>query len=213
MPNRDLADIRNQYQKSVLDWQDLPDNPMAGLQMWLQEAISAKLYEPTAMTLATVDAQHQPHARVVLLKGVDAGLIFFTNYDSAKGQELAHNHRAAVTLFWPELERQIRVEGEVEPIDEAESNAYFYSRPVDSQLAASISQQSQVIVNREVLETAFTQAKTLAEQEPVDRPARWGGYRLVPSVMEFWQGRPNRLHDRLRWRWQDQGWVKERLAP
>lgn len=213
MPNRDLADIRNHYQKSALDWQDLPDNPMAGLQIWLQDAITASLYEPTAMTLATVDEQNQPHARIVLLKGIDAGLIFFTNYDSAKGQELANNNQAAVTLFWPELERQIRVEGEVEPIDEAESNVYFYSRPVDSQLAASISQQSQVIASREVLEMAFAQAKLRSEQEPLDRPDHWGGYRLVPNMMEFWQGRPNRLHDRLRWRWNGQEWLKERLAP
>lgn len=213
MPNRDLADIRNHYQKSVLDWDSLPAEPMDALQTWLQEAISAQLYEPTAMTLATVDAQGSPQARIVLLKGLDKGLLFYTNYDSAKGRALASHPQAAVVLFWPELERQIRVEGRVEIIEAIDSDTYFHSRPLDSQLAASISQQSQIIANREVLEQAFVSAKKRAERLPVTRPAYWGGYRLVPTYFEFWQGRPNRLHDRLSWQRSGETWTKARLAP
>jgi pyridoxamine 5'-phosphate oxidase len=213
MPNRDLANIRNHYQKDALAWDKLASDPMTSLKQWLQEAIDARLYEPTAMTLATVDDQGQPHARIVLLKGMDDGLLFYTNTLSAKGQELASHPNAALVFFWPELERQVRVEGVVSQVSAEQSDAYFHSRPQDSQLAASISQQSQVIADRHVLEDAFAVAKQTAEQQPITRPAHWGGYRLLATRFEFWQGRPNRLHDRLCWQATATGWIQERLAP
>ena len=214
MPNRDIANIRNHYQRDALDWAQLPENPMEALKKWLEQAILAKLYEPTAMTLATVDNVGNPHARIVLLKGIDHGLCFYTNYLSAKGQDLEYNHAAALVLFWPELERQIRIEGLVEKIDAIASENYFQSRPLDSQIAASISQQSQIIKDRDELEQLFDVAKEKSNHEPVKRPDHWGGYRLIPNSFEFWQGRPNRLHDRLQWQKKSGDiWMQQRLAP
>lgn len=214
MPNRNLADIRIHYQKDALDWDKLAADPLVNLQQWIDDAIAEKIYEPTAMMLATVDGHLQPHARVVLLKGLDTGLVFYTHYTGPKGQDLAHNPKAALTFFWPEMERQVRVEGMVEKVSSEQSDAYFASRPRDSQLGACASAQGQVVADRLELETHFAQVAEQFSGKPVQRPEHWGGYRLTPHRVEFWQGRPNRLHDRLVFKRDSQGnWVKERLAP
>lgn len=213
MPNRDLATIRNQYQRGALDWPQLNDNPIDALQQWINDAIHAQLLEPTAMVIASSDNEGQPHARVVLLKGLDAGLVFYTNYDSPKGQELASNPRAACTFFWPELERQVRIEGSVSKVSDDASDIYFASRPRDSQLAACASRQGQVIAHRDALENSFAQIAAQFANQDIPRPANWGGYRLTPTRFEFWQGRPNRLHDRLVFRLENSTWLHERLSP
>ncbi len=214
MSNHNLADIRIHYQKDVLDWDKLTNDPLVNLQQWLGDAIESGLYEPTAMTLATVDQNQQPHSRIVLLKDLDTGLVFYTHYTSAKGNEMAQNPKAALTFFWPEMERQVRVEGKVEKLSAEQSDRYFASRPRDSQLGACASAQGQVVANRHALEAHFNQIAAEFAGKPVPRPEHWGGYRLIPHRFEFWQGRPNRLHDRLVFQQQSQGgWTKERLAP
>ncbi len=214
MPNRNLADIRIHYQKDALDWDKLARDPFINLQQWINDAIADQLYEPTAMLLATSDQEQQPHARIVLLKELDSGLVFYTHYTGPKGQELAHNPKAALTFFWPEMERQVRVEGLVEKVSAEQSDRYFASRPRDSQLGACASAQGQVVADRAELEANFAQVATQFAGQAVQRPAHWGGYRLVPHRFEFWQGRPNRLHDRLVFKRQsDASWATERLAP
>jgi pyridoxamine 5'-phosphate oxidase len=214
MPNRNLADIRIHYQKDALDWDKLAADPLVNLQRWINDAIADKRYEPTAMMLATVDAAQQPHARVVLLKELDIGLVFYTHYTGPKGLELAHNPKAALTFFWPEMERQVRVEGVVEKVTSEQSDRYFASRPRDSQLGACASAQGQVVADRAELEAHFARVAEHFAGKPVQRPDHWGGYRLLPHRFEFWQGRPNRLHDRLVFKRDSQGiWAKERLAP
>lgn len=214
MPNRNLADIRIHYQKDALDWDKLAANPLENLQHWINDAISAQCYEPTAMILATTDSEHQPHARVVLLKGLDSGLVFYTHYTGPKGVELADNPKAALTFFWPEMERQVRVEGIVEKVSTEQSDRYFSSRPRDSQLGACASAQGQVVADRFELEAHFARVAADFAGKPVQRPAHWGGYRLLAHRFEFWQGRPNRLHDRLVFKHQaDDTWSTERLAP
>lgn len=214
MPNRNLADIRIHYQKDALDWDKLAADPLVNLQQWINDAIAENIYEPTAMILATSDAMQQPHARVVLLKELDSGLVFYTHYTGPKGQELASNPRAALTFFWPEMERQVRVEGTVEKVSAEQSDRYFTSRPRDSQLGACASAQGKVVADRAELEANFAQVSAEFAGKPVQRPKHWGGYRLVPHRVEFWQGRPNRLHDRLVFQQQTEGyWIKERLAP
>lgn len=213
MPNRDLANIRNQYQRNELDWSNLAHKPLIALQNWINEAISEQHPEPTAMVVSTVDNDQQPHARVVLLKNLDKGLVFYTNYDSPKGQELAQNNKAACTFFWASLERQVRVEGLISKVSDAESDDYFASRPRDSQLAACASRQGQVIANRDELENNFVQITSQFNNLAIPRPSNWGGYRLIPNRLEFWQGRPNRLHDRLVFRLENDIWQGERLSP
>jgi pyridoxamine 5'-phosphate oxidase len=214
MPNRDLTAIRNHYQRDALDWDKLDSNPLVSIASWVEEAVSAKLYEPTAMTLATTDHNLQPHARIVLLKEIDAGLVFYTNYLSPKVQELAQNPRAACTLFWPELERQIRIEGMVEKVSTEQSDRYFASRPRDSQLGAWASRQGSLVADRQALEDNFHHFAQRFANQTIHRPDNWGGYRLVPNSVEFWQGRPNRLHDRLRFTLQNNHtWLRERLSP
>jgi pyridoxamine 5'-phosphate oxidase len=214
MPNRNLADIRIHYQKDALDWDKLAANPLENLQHWINDAISAQCYEPTAMILATTDSEYQPHARVVLLKGLDSGLVFYTHYAGPKGVELADNPKAALTFFWPEMERQVRVEGIVEKVSTEQSDRYFSSRPRDSQLGACASAQGQVVADRSELEAHFARVAADFAGKPVQRPAHWGGYRLLAHRFEFWQGRPNRLHDRLVFKHQaDDTWSTERLAP
>jgi pyridoxamine 5'-phosphate oxidase len=213
MPNRDLANIRNQYQRDALDWSTLNHNPIVALRNWIDDAIFTKHFEPTAMIIASCDTSGQPHARVVLLKDIDTGLVFYTNYDSPKGQEFANNPKAACTFFWPELERQIRVEGTVSKVSESTSSHYFASRPRDSQLAACASRQGKVIDSRETLEADFTRLAAQFEGKEINRPDNWGGYRLTPTRFEFWQGRPNRLHDRLVFRLDGTSWQHERLSP
>lgn len=213
--NPSLASLRVEYRRGRLRQEEAAADPMDTFAAWFAEAQSAGLYEPNAMTLATADAQGRPSARVVLLKGVDErGFSFFTNYASRKGRDLAANPWAALCFWWGPLERQVRVEGQVEKLSEAESDAYFQTRPFGSRLSAWVSPQSQVIPNRQVLEERLAQLEAeYAGQDP-PRPAYWGGYRLIPSAFEFWQGGLYRLHDRLAYTRQPDGtWRLDRLAP
>ena len=208
-----IADMRKSYERAELDENASQAQPLAQFDQWFNEAIRAEIPEPNAMTLATVNHNLRPSTRIVLIKGYDErGLVWYTNYDSRKGQELAGNPYAALQFHWVELERVVRIEGRVEKVSAEESDTYYQSRPLDSRIGAWASPQSQVISGRAVLvtEAAKYGAKFLL-QPP--RPPHWGGYRLVPDQWEFWQGRRSRLHDRLRYRQQDGAWVRERLAP
>jgi pyridoxamine 5'-phosphate oxidase len=210
-----IADIRKHYsQKSLLET-DAADDPIVQFDKWWNEAVDARIEEPNAMTLATASADAVPSARIVLLKGFsDKGFIFYTNYKSYKGQQLAENPKACLVFFWKELERQVRITGLVEKISEKESNDYFYSRPVPSQIGAMVSPQSQVIASREWLEEQFLEKEKETATKKIERPERWGGYLVRPIILEFWQGRPSRLHDRIQYSLDDSGgWKKERLAP
>ena len=208
-----LAELRTDYKLASLDEGDVSASPFTQFDKWFGEAMSAELPEPNAMTLATCDASGRPSARVVLIKGVDErGLVFFTNYQSRKGQDLAVNNRAALLFFWPELERQIRIEGRVETVSAADSDAYYQSRPVLSRIGAWASPQSQILDSRTALEARFAAFSAEHGDNP-PRPAHWGGYRVVPSFFEFWQGRRSRLHDRICYRLVDGKWKLERLAP
>lgn len=209
-----IADLRKSYERAELSEDASNADPMQQFDQWLREAVAAAVPEPNAMTLATVGPDLRPSTRVVLVKGYDArGLVWYTNYDSRKGRELAGNPWAALQFHWVELERVVRIEGRVEPVSAEESDAYFHSRPLDSRIGAWASPQSQVIPGRSLLVTnAARYAAQFLLQPP--RPPHWGGYRLQPDEWQFWQGRRSRLHDRLRYRLQpDGGWRRERLAP
>ena len=211
-----IADLRREYHRAALAEADVDPDPLRQFDRWLSEAVRAELPEPTAMTLATADAEGRPSARIVLLKGAAAaGFIFYTNYASRKGEELAARPQAALLFHWVELERQVRIEGIVDKVAADESDAYFATRPLLSRLGAWASPQSRTIPDRNWLEREFTAAKrhVAADGESVPRPAHWGGYRLVPEVLEFWQGRRSRLHDRLRYSREGTGWRITRLAP
>ena len=208
-----LSRVRREYARDVLHKEDLAADPIEQLQRWLAEAAAADPDDYTSMTLATADRDGRPSARIVLLKGCDArGLVFYTNYDSRKGQELAENPRAALVLYWAVLDRQVRIEGRVEKTSREESEAYFRTRPLGSRVGASISRQSSVLADRVALEEA-AQGITERFGDDPPLPGFWGGYRVVPEQIEFWQGRPDRLHDRLRYRKSDGGWGIERLSP
>jgi pyridoxamine 5'-phosphate oxidase len=211
-----LADLRKTYAQRTLSEADVLPAAIPQFRVWLEEALSAQLDEPTAMTLSTVAADGQPSARVVLLKGLpdDAAFLFYTNYDSRKGRDLTARPLAALTFFWPGLERQVRVEGRVEKAPDALSTEYFQSRPRGSQIGAWASPQSQIITNREELEAREQAiAADFADQAPLPRPPHWGGYLLRPHRLELWQGRPSRLHDRIVYEQEGNTWRLSRLAP
>ena len=211
----DIAAIRKDYKLKSLDEQQVDKDPFNQFNRWWQEALESNIDEINAMTLATADNTGKPSARIVLLKGVtDAGFIFFTNYASHKAAELAMNPQACLVFFWKELERQIRIEGNVEKVSAAESDEYFNSRPEGSKIGAWASPQSQVISSREVLEEQVAATIQRFSGESIQRPEHWGGYILKPTQIEFWQGRPSRLHDRLRFKQAEANqWNIERLAP
>ena len=206
--------MRREYTREALAEADVDPDPVIQFGRWFEQAEQAGLLEPTAMTLATATPDGRPSARMVLLRGFDErGFCFYTNYQSRKGAELAANPRAALVFWWGELERQVRIEGPVAPTSRAESEAYFHSRPLGSQLSAAASPQSRVIEDRAALERRVAELAAAAPDGEVPLPDFWGGYRLAHEMVEFWQGRPNRLHDRLRYRRAADGWKIERLAP
>jgi pyridoxamine 5'-phosphate oxidase len=208
-----IADLRQEYMRETLDEHAVLRDPLAQFELWFNEAVAAKMPMLNSMTLATVSAAGQPSARIVLLKDVDArGFVFYTNYASPKGVDLAANPVAALLFHWVELEREVRIEGRVEKVSARESDDYFASRPLGSRHAAIASPQSQVVPNRAALEKSFAAAEKTHGAAP-PRPPQWGGYRVLPSALEFWQGRPNRLHDRVLYTRAGDSWKIERLAP
>ena len=209
----DISQLRKSYERAELSEQASHADPLRQFDQWLQEAIQGQVPEPNAMTLATVGGNLRPSTRVVLIKGCDErGIVFYTNYDSRKGTELAGNPFAALQFHWVELERVVRIEGAVEKTSAEESDAYFASRPLDSRIGAWASPQSQVIAGRSVLVANAAKFGARFMLQP-PRPPHWGGYRLVPDEWQFWQGRASRLHDRLRYALRNGAWVRERLAP
>jgi len=211
---KELWQLREQYKGTALDPAGCDPDPLVEVERWLANAIAAGVGTPNAMTLATVDERGRPAARIVLLKEIDSrGVVFFTNYESRKGRDLAAHPHAALVLYWEPLHRQIRIEGTVEKLPAADSDAYFASRPRGSQLGAIASPQSQPIPDRASLEREVARIQTeLGETIPA-RPPHWGGYRVVPDDIELWQGQPSRLHDRVRYQRRPDGWARERLAP
>jgi len=213
LDNESLAALRKSYERAELDESRSEADPLRQFDRWMNEAIEAQLPEPNAMTLATVGPDLRPSTRIVLIKGYDErGIVWYTNYQSRKGRELAGNPYAALQFHWVELERVVRIEGRVEQVEAELSDAYFASRPLDSRIGAWASPQSQVISGREVLMKNAAAAAARHLLSP-PRPPHWGGFRLLPDRWEFWQGRKSRLHDRLRYRLEDGRWLRERLAP
>lgn len=211
---RNVADLRKEYTRAGLTESDMDPDPVEQFRRWFDEALAAGLHEPNAMIVATASPDGLPSARVVLLKGFDdRGFVFYTNYEGRKGRELEENPRAALLFYWGELERQVRIEGTASRVSEEESDAYYAGRPRGSRLGALASEQSRVVGSREVLEGRIKNLEAEYEGRDVPRPAFWGGYRVEPEAMEFWQGRENRLHDRLVYRRGEVGWKMERLQP
>ncbi len=209
-----LQNLRQEYRSAELLEQDIDQNPFKQFKKWFQQALDAQLHEPNVMTLATASRSGVPSARIVLLKGFDEeGFVFYTNYESHKGRELSENPQAALVFFWPELERQVRIEGAVEKVAPNVSTEYFHSRPQGSQIGAMVSPQSQVIKSRTELENHIVVLKEKYLDQEIPRPAHWGGYVVKPNIVEFWQGRPSRLHDRIRYKLVEGNWIIDRLAP
>lgn len=210
-----VADLRRNYTRYGLTEKDLEPSPFSQFRTWFDQAVAANLPDANAMTLATADSNGNPSARIVLLKGFDEnGFVFFTNYLSPKGVQLTENPQATLVFFWAELERQVRVDGEVVKTSREESDKYFHSRPRESQIGAHVSNQGQVIANREELEARLAEAEAKFAGQEVPLPEYWGGYRLAPRTVEFWQGRPGRLHDRIRYEREGQSsWTISRLCP
>ena len=209
-----IADLRKDYSRASLTEADVDPDPIRQFSTWFRQALEAGIPEANAMSVATVGADGRPSSRILLIKDIDSeGFTWFTNYASRKGRELDLHPHAALLFHWVELERQVRIEGRVQKLPDAESDAYFQSRPLKSRLGALASAQSEPIASREALERRFAEAEAVHGEQPV-RPAHWGGYRLVPDRVEFWQGRPSRLHDRILYtRGADGGWRRERLQP
>ena len=211
---KNIADIRQEYKRASLLEAEVNANPLVVFNKWLDDAIKADVPEPTAMTVATSTFEGKPSARMMLLKGADDnGFAFFSNYESRKARQLAQNPFAALVFFWPQLERQVRIEGKVSKVSAKESDRYFKTRPIGSRIGAWASPQSQVIPNRRYLENLKSDYQEEFAKREVNRPDNWGGYTLMPNLIEFWQGRPDRLHDRLQYRLENEIWVLERLAP
>jgi len=212
--NRDLHNYRKTYEKGELLLENTALNPMEQFKTWFKEVEDAGgVTEPNAMTVATLGTDGFPKSRIVLLKELDAdGFIFYTNYTSEKGESIALHNKVGISFFWPNLERQVIIKGDIEKVSTARSDTYFNARPKDSQLGAWVSDQSSVIAGREVLEDKMKALKTTYEGKDIPRPEHWGGYIVKPISIEFWQGRPSRLHDRIRYRLENNQWIKERLA-
>jgi pyridoxamine 5'-phosphate oxidase len=209
-----LADIRKDYSLKSLEIHAVDSDPLLQFRRWMEEAIQAESLEVNAMCLSTISEDGFPNARIVLLKELDEGFVFFTNYESLKGKELAASPKASLTFFWPEIERQVRVVGTIDKISEKESDTYFFSRPISSQIGAWASPQSQEISDRAVIEDSQKKLEEEFKVAPIQRPQHWGGYRLLPHRIEFWQGRPSRLHDRICYELEGATvWKKVRLAP
>ncbi|MET4138061.1 pyridoxamine 5'-phosphate oxidase [Pedobacter sp. UYP1] len=214
LTKENIQNLRQDYRAAELSEADIDKNPIAQFAKWFKDALEAKLYEPNVMTLATADLTGKPSSRILLLKGFDEeGFVFFTNYNSKKGKDLQENPQAAMQFFWPELERQVRIEGMVTKATAEASTTYFHSRPKGSQIGASASPQSTVIPNREILEDRVKELTASYQETEVPRPEHWGGYVLKPSHIEFWQGRPSRLHDRITYTSVNGVWTINRLAP
>ena len=210
-----IAEIRKEYRHAALSEQDVLPDPVAQFSKWWEAVRKSNIEESNAMTLATASSDGLPSARIVLLKGFDQrGFVFYTNYNSFKGQQLAENPRACLVFFWKELERQVRITGIIERVTEKESEEYFNSRPEASRISASVSPQSEVIASREWLEKKVSEKMESSSQKQIQRPSHWGGYRVKPAIIEFWQGRESRLHDRIQYSLKEDGaWIIERLAP
>ena len=209
-----LRDIRTNYQKDELSEDSILENPFRQFVVWLDDAINEKIPEPTAMVLSTLDQSGNPESRVVLLKELTSeGFIFFTNYDSKKGKQISVNNHVSIVFFWSEAERQVRIKGVAEKISEKDSNTYFLSRPLESQLGAWSSPQSQRIESREILDDNYSHYEEYFQKHEIKKPPHWGGFLIRPVYFEFWQGRPNRLHDRIEYVLSDNEWIINRLAP